>query len=139
MGTRADFYVGRGKNAEWIGSFAFDGYPDGNAKEVIKETDERGFRESVASLLKSLDHSTTVEEGWPWPWENSRTTDYAYAFDNGKVYASCFGHPWFDPLEQRDEDHDECQGPKVDFPDMMTDKAAPAGSQKSGIMLVCAR
>lgn len=29
MGTRADFYVGRGTEAEWIGSIALDGYPDG--------------------------------------------------------------------------------------------------------------
>jgi hypothetical protein len=29
MGTRADFYVGRGKDAEWLGSVAFDGYPSG--------------------------------------------------------------------------------------------------------------
>ena len=27
MGTRADFYVGRGDAAEWIGSIAYDGYP----------------------------------------------------------------------------------------------------------------
>jgi hypothetical protein len=29
MGTRADFYVGRGPDAEWLGSVAMDGYPSG--------------------------------------------------------------------------------------------------------------
>lgn len=29
MGTRADFYVGKGPNAEWLGSTAMDGYPEG--------------------------------------------------------------------------------------------------------------
>jgi hypothetical protein len=29
MGTRADFYVGRGETAEYLGSIAWDGYPDG--------------------------------------------------------------------------------------------------------------
>lgn len=29
MSTRADFYVGRGAEAEWIGSISWDGYPDG--------------------------------------------------------------------------------------------------------------
>lgn len=27
MGTRADFYIGRGENAEWLGSIAWDGDP----------------------------------------------------------------------------------------------------------------
>ena len=27
MGTRADFYVGRGEKAEWVGSIAMDGVP----------------------------------------------------------------------------------------------------------------
>ena len=33
-----------------------------------------------------------------WSWEDSRTTDYAYAFDetDGKVWASCFGQGWHD-------------------------------------------
>jgi hypothetical protein len=26
MGTRGDFYVGRGKDAEWIGSIAYDAF-----------------------------------------------------------------------------------------------------------------
>jgi hypothetical protein len=29
MGTRADFYVGRGETAEWLGSIAWDGNPGG--------------------------------------------------------------------------------------------------------------
>ncbi|MFH1835312.1 MAG: hypothetical protein ABH851_03885 [Methanobacteriota archaeon] len=28
---------------------------------------------------------TSPEQGWPWPWEDSGTTDYAYAFEAGKV------------------------------------------------------
>ena len=31
MGTRADLYIGRGTDAEWIGSVAWDGYPSGLA------------------------------------------------------------------------------------------------------------
>ena len=29
MGTRADFYIGKGTDAEWLGSIAWNGYPDG--------------------------------------------------------------------------------------------------------------
>jgi hypothetical protein len=34
------------------------------------------------------------EVGWPWPWEDSNTTDYAYAWDEGRVWITYFGHGW---------------------------------------------
>jgi hypothetical protein len=117
MGTRADFYVGRGETAEWVGSIAWDGYPEGimpHAAEkkrawvdgplmpaaakwpvgahLFDATTEQEFRERVARFFEYREDVTLPENGWPWPWENSQTTDYAYAFDGGKVYASCFGH-----------------------------------------------
>lgn len=36
---------------------------------------------------------------WPWTWEDSRMTDYSYAFDAATVHASCFGNAWFDPKQ----------------------------------------
>src|SRR5687768_6087652 len=121
MGTRADFYVGRGEQAEWFGSIAFDGYPDGNPanKEfggaVIEAASEQEFRERTAALIGGLDHATKPDMGWPWPWETSSTTDYAYAFDGGKVWASCFGREWFDPTKEQPENLGE---KVVVFPDM---------------------
>jgi len=67
MGTRADFYVGRGKTAEWLGSIAWDGYPAGlwpnkdtaTAKAdipktpVIAATAEEAYRKAVDELLAS--------------------------------------------------------------------------------------
>lgn len=80
------------------------------------------------------DDVTLPADGWPWPWENSQTTDYAYAFDGGKVYAACFGHSWFDPTEpQSDEDQD---GPKVAFPDMTKRANVQIGGKRSGIIVV---
>ncbi len=35
MGTRADFYIGRGPTAEWIGSLPLDGYPEGIDAKVL--------------------------------------------------------------------------------------------------------
>ena len=96
MGTRADFYVGRGEGAEWLGSIAWDGNPAGIDESVLTATDEITYREAVADFLTSVDDATLPEMGWPWPWDDSRTTDYAYAFDGGHVQASSFGHPWFD-------------------------------------------
>ena len=102
MGTRADFYVGTGENAEWLGSIAFDGYRIDEMKEPSKDddstacwaiktaTDENAYREAVAKLLKVNDDATFPDDGWPWPWDDSHTTDYAYAF----VDCACKAFPW---------------------------------------------
>lgn len=131
MGTRADFYVGRGQDAEWLGSFAFDGYPDGVDEDILKSIDERGYRIRVTRMLASRDDATLFDQGWPWPWDDSNTTDYAYAFDDGKVWACPFGHGWFDPLE---EQPDDLEG-TVEFPDMSEKKNVTFG-QRSGLLVI---
>jgi hypothetical protein len=57
------------------------------------------------------------ENGWPWMWEDSQMTDYAYAFDEASVHASCFGRAWFDPKNDL-EKHDNA-GPRAVFPTML--------------------
>lgn len=136
MGTRADFYVGRGEQAEWLGSIAFDGYPDGNVADpkfgpIIGITDEAIYRKQVSALIADLNHGTTPEHGWPWPWEDSRTTDYAYALAGGKVWASCFGHEWFDPHGEQPEK----EGQKTAFPNMKDRQKVTLG-ERSGIIVV---
>jgi|SRR5262245_25436230 len=124
MGTRADFYVGRGENAEWIGSITWDGYPTGIAEAVLEATTEDDFRREVSDFFARRNDVTLSSEPWPWPWENSQTTDYAYAFDGERVYASCFGHTWFevDPSAEDYGDPDYEEGMKVPFPDMSARK-----------------
>lgn len=139
MGTRADFYVGRGKQAEWIGSIAWDGYPNGiedNGKQTggtkaLTATTEEDFRQGVKEFgVCRNDFTDPAERGWPWPWDTSATTDYAYAYDDGKVYGSGYGRPWFEinldqtnggePLDE-DEDGNEIEVPTTPapvFPDM---------------------
>lgn len=141
MGTRADFYVGRGEDAEWLGSIAWDGYPEGIDQAVLEATKEPRYREAVAHLIRTREDGTEPSMGWPWPWENSATTDYAYAFDEGKVWASCFGDAWHDPDFERwdDEKEEEIEppGPPATFPDFSEQKhSAPAGSQRSGVMVI---
>jgi hypothetical protein len=134
MGTRADFYIGRGKDAQWLGSIAYDGYPSGNPSEVVLAKDEAAFKTAVEALDKN-DHYTSPEQGWPWPWKSSQTTDYAYAWDDGKVWISCFGHRWI-TLAEHDGLHDGgCSGPKVEFPDM-TEQQNIAHGKRSGVLLV---
>lgn len=93
MGTRGDFYIGRGPDAEWIGSIEFDAYPEGIPDAVLKAESEAQFRAAVKDLIVRTEWSTLPDEGWPWPWESSSTTDYSYAFDNG-VHITFFGLGW---------------------------------------------
>jgi len=127
MGTRADFYVGIGKSAEWLGSIAFDGCPEGIADYLFIAPTERAFRAKVAGFIASKNHGTTPDMGWPWPWEDSRTTDYAYAWTGDGVRAWCFGHAVpedvlkarraadYDYAPDGDDWHD---APQDEFPDM---------------------
>lgn len=119
MGTRADFYVGRGESAEWIGSITWDGYPSGIDTDVLKAETEEDYRTQVAAFFANRDDVTRPTEFWPWPWDDSRTTDYAYAFEGGKVYASSFGHSWFgvDPGAECFGEPEESPKDAV-FPDM---------------------
>ena len=138
MGTRADFYVGRGKDAEWLGSIAWDGYPDGIWESVKTATDDVSYRISVKAFLKDRDDATFIEDGWPWPWVDSNTTDYAYAFDKGRVWASPFGHPWFlatDVVPDEDENPQYWQTKGLDFPNMEEIQNVSFGN-RSGLIVI---
>lgn len=134
MGTRADFYIGRGLSAEWIGSIAWDGYPDGIDKQVLGCQSPEAFRHAVLHFLAERKDKTLPENGWPWPWETSSTTDYAYAFDDG-VHASCFGSPWFNPNRAEPE---KPRGKKAEFPDMSRMKQREKLGPHSGVIVISA-
>jgi len=134
MGTRADFYIGKGKKAEWLGSIAWDGYPKGIPAVLLKQTSAKGFRANVSKFLASRDDSTMPEMGWPWPWDDSCTTDYAYAFERGKVIASSFGSQWFDPLKMQPEDLPQT----AVFPNMKNVQKVAFGGQRSGLIIISA-
>ena len=93
MGTRADFYVGKNKDAEWIGSIAWDGYRDGIDKKLLKATTEKQFRNRVKKFLDGRDDSTYPHQGWPWPWDTSATSDCSYWFFDGQVW-DAQGNPY---------------------------------------------
>lgn len=108
MGTRADFYVGRGPSAEWLGSIAWDGY-DITGFKIEEAKTEKTFRKRVAAFLASRDDATLPAQGWPWPWEDSTLTDEVYAFDKGQLW-NARGYPdsrWFKMDEQFRGDADE--------------------------------
>ncbi len=135
MGTRADFYVGVGKEAEWIGSIAMDGYPDGNPADygVVAAVSEEGFRGRVADMLKGCNHGTKPDDGWPWPWDASSTTDFAYCWVDGRVQASRWGSELFDPANEPDGDTELDK--RDDWPDMSARKNVAYG-KRSGLIVV---
>lgn len=122
MGTRADFYVGRDRNAEWLGSVAWDGYPEGYETKFYRATTEQEYRDLVTEVAEEREDWIAPENGWPWPWDDSRTTDYAYAFEDGKVYGAGFGRGWFELADDgsgEPENDEYWDQPKLDtFPNM---------------------
>lgn len=135
MGTRADFYVGRGKAAEWLGSIAWDGHPGSIPKSIRCATGEAEYRQAVDAFLGRRDDGTLPEKGWPWPWATSSTTDYAYAFDAEAVHCSRFGGAWFSATGPKPEIDDA--GKVAVFPDMTARKnMAEPGDVRSGVMLI---
>lgn len=133
MGTHADFYVGRGKDAEWFGSIGWDGYPSSIPDKVLQSVSEQGYRDAVENFLQSRDDATLPKDGWPWPWDNSCTTNYVYAFEVDKVYAAHFGHSWF--IATGDRPDDESNSKECIFPDMSTRKNVTFG-RGSGLIIV---
>lgn len=130
MGTRADFYIGTGDKAEWLGSLGFDGYridemkekhaagsPDNAACWQIKSANtEADYRAAVEKLLSLNDDATLPKQGWPWPWDDSHTTDYAYSFVDG----ACKTFPW---------------GKGAEWPNMKDRKNLTLG-QRSGLLVL---
>lgn len=99
MGTRADFYIrdnSQDKWMYWLGSIGWDGYPEGIDKSILKAIDLEVFKKEVGNFLGRED-ATCNKEGWPWPWEDSNTTDYSYVFDMAakQVFITAFGCPFF--------------------------------------------
>jgi hypothetical protein len=102
MGTRADFYIGRGPNAEWLGSVAWDGDEwEKKKSRLMRATTADAFRAEVAAIANQREDFTSPTEGWPWPWDDSNTTDYAYVFHDGTVEIPREDVDWFPNMASR--------------------------------------
>lgn len=152
MGTRGDFYIGRGEDAQWLGSTAWDSYPGGldeesdGSRTMLRATTEEEFRAGVEKMASVRSDFTPASNGWPWPWDDSSTTDYAFAFDGGKVWASGFGRPWFlvdpdanhygEPVDPDDEREPSTEGPAPVFPNMRDRQNVRWDSNGSGLIIL---
>ena len=134
MGTRADFYLGTDPaEMTWLGSIAWDGYPEGIESAILSAQSSAFYQEAVSDMLSTKDDATHPEDGWPWPWENSRVTDYAYTFDGERVLYSHFGSPWRAAIELKGED---LKFPQVEFPDMAGVQKVVMSGKRSGLIVV---
>jgi hypothetical protein len=140
MGTRADFYVGKGKNAQWIGSIAWDGYRSGIDDAVIKATTEDDFCAAVTRFFVDRDDVTLPVRGWPWPWNTSATTDCSYWFFDGHVWDEIGGKYLSCQLDwpETDEAYEAAKrdGEPIDFPVFNLGGSAEPGSKRSGIIVI---
>lgn len=103
MGTGADFYVGKGKKARWVGSVGSYGHPETIPKAIWNAKNAREYRQAVRKFLKDpeiREVATLPEEGWPWSWDNSYGTDYSFTFDKG-FHISSWGCNWIDKKTYR--------------------------------------
>jgi hypothetical protein len=88
MGTMADFYIGRGPDAEWLGSVKMDGYQWGDNPDcpLMVAKERREFCYALTDIIAD-DPANFCHpgRGWPWPWTGSHTTDCVYAFVDGRA------------------------------------------------------
>lgn len=138
MGTRADFYIKSEENAlVWLGSIAWDGYPDGIATEVLTAISAEEYKAALGLFFEKRRDVTLPERGWPWPWDDSNTTDYAYWFDGKKVVASGSPGKWFDPTRPEPESKDQNKM-DVKFPNMAAFKNVRY-DEGSGLLIIRAK
>lgn len=117
----------------WLGSIAFDGYPEGLPAFILNADSETYWVNDVGAMLQGRDDATLPAQGWPWPWPDSRTTDYAYTFEGGVVLACAFGHSWWRAAEGEPEFVEG--SPQVEFPDMSAVQRI-AWDKRSGIIML---
>jgi hypothetical protein len=122
MCFRADFYLGRGKRALWLGSLREHGAPVHLRYALKRCNDQRAFYAAALELVTSIPDGVPREQGWPWSYPDSSQTDYTYAFDDGQLFVSCYGSP-FVPVSALnlnslldDYDFDDAYGDEPIFP-----------------------
>lgn len=135
MPTRADFYVGRGLTAEWVGSVVWDGYPDALPSKLAKAESEEVFRKEAMKFLKARGDAILPEHGWPWSWDDSSGTTYSYAFEKEQVWACAYGSSWW-KVTNKEPNHRTLKRKTARFPDMsLRRKLASTGGSRRRIFV----
>lgn len=146
MGTRADFYAGKGATAEWLGSVALDGYRKGIDSQILNCQSEAAYRHAVAIFIAGRNDGTKPELGWPWPWETSATSDCSYWFFDGRCWDAIGSPEAYAPcdLPELIDDGEEvyrnwhAKLERIEFPDMSARKNVTLGP-RSGMIIIGVR
>lgn len=97
----ADFYVGRGETAEYLGSIWGDMVGPEDLRAITRfqsQTDalydEVDYRRDIKSLIAeySTDERGTGPDSWPHRYGTSGASDWAYCFDKASVHIYEEGH-----------------------------------------------
>ena len=135
MGTRADFYIGNGDNAKWLGSIGWDGYPEGIPIDIKECTNADQFEKTVCEFIK-MNNGILAETGWPWPWTSGEMTDYSYFFIKNTVYVSKYGSKAWQAIYNFATDcPKDSEFKTVSFPDMK-DKQNVILDRRSGLIVL---
>ena len=100
--NKADFYVGLGPGAEWIGSVKKCGELWAITTSILLQVSRTMYEEMVIEYIQFCegvvgDHVCK----WPWDWNDSQMTDYSYIFvpEHHRVYMSMLGQDLIDPIK----------------------------------------
>lgn len=91
MGTYADFYIGtKPETMEYLGSLFWDGYPDNDEiKALFKQcTTKKTYRNEVIKFIGEQEGALADSGGWPFPWNSSETSDWAYTWTKDGIKCS---------------------------------------------------
>ncbi|MFT7837741.1 DUF4192 domain-containing protein [Saccharothrix sp. BKS2] len=96
--TIADFHLAHDTCRTWLGTL--QGPTDPHSlhetaigRQLLEATTSETFTTAVTDLLHASAEQDTglchlPDDGWPWPWRNSRHADWIYAFDGTRVWAA---------------------------------------------------
>ncbi len=99
---KADFYVGTGRKADWIGSVNRCGEIWAISTPILLQVNRTMYEEMVIEYINFCEGVVANHVcQWPWEWQDSRMTDYSYIFvpDHAKVYMSIEGGDLLDPIK----------------------------------------
>jgi hypothetical protein len=135
MGTRAQFFIGDPQDVEgreWLGCVAWDGYPDGDVGDTLKEvTTVEQFRQAITGLMYARDDfCDPATNSFPFPWKDDLfLTDCTYAWYDNAVQFTYF-HRGFMPLKEYlalPDDHED------EHPDkLLSNVPAPTSGKPPG-------
>ena len=91
---------------------------------------------TVEQMFRGRDDVSRPADGWPWPWDDSWTSDYAYTWADGRTVWTVGDHGWTDKEPENDEEYATYRVPApFDLPDMTAQKKVTLGP-RSGLIVI---